>query len=176
MSDTPVTDATRRQRGQLLFAIGFFVIAVALLSQIGEQTRWVSKTQLFAQPAFWPALSLAGMVLFGALHWWRLPRRTIRAADWQESLYWLRPIEFALWFMVYVALVPLIGFLPCSVLFSTLLCRRMGYRDWRMLVIAALFGALVVIIFKSLLSVRIPAAMWYDALPGSVRSFFILNF
>ena len=39
-----------QRRGQLIFALGFVGCAALLLALIGDQTRWVDKTKLFAQP------------------------------------------------------------------------------------------------------------------------------
>lgn len=50
-------------RGQSLFAIIFVVASLLLLSQLGNETRWAKGTQLFAQPRFWPAVAVGGMVL-----------------------------------------------------------------------------------------------------------------
>ncbi len=54
------------RRGQLLFVLTFLTLSVLLLSQIGTQTAWVKKTDFFAQPRFWPAVGVGGMVLFTA--------------------------------------------------------------------------------------------------------------
>ena len=56
------------RRGQLIFALFFVVVSLLLISQIGTQTKWVEKSKFFAQPRFWPAIGLGGMVLLGGLH------------------------------------------------------------------------------------------------------------
>ncbi|SEP80543.1 tripartite tricarboxylate transporter TctB family protein [Thalassovita taeanensis] len=165
-----------RRSGQLLFALGFVILSALLLSQITEQTKWAAKTKFFAQPRFWPAVSLAGMVLFGGLHLWRLPRRRYARADGQEARIWLASLEYALWFLAYVWLVPLAGYLPTTLVFMPLMVWRLGYRDRRMLWISAGLGFAIVVLFKSLLHVRIPGGAIYEYLPGAMRNFFILNF
>ncbi|WP_278923176.1 MULTISPECIES: tripartite tricarboxylate transporter TctB family protein [Pseudophaeobacter] len=162
------------RRGQLIFALVFLTLSVLLLALIGEQTAWVKKTQLFAQPRFWPAISLGGMVLLGGLHVYALPwRRTSRYDLWEARL-WGRSLEFAFWFMGYVLLVPLVGYLPVTLVFVPLLARRMGYRGGWMLGISLGFAVAVVVVFKAVLGVRIPGALLYDYLPAGLRSFFIL--
>jgi len=163
-------------RGQLLFAIVFVVAAVLLLSQLGEETKWIKRTKFFAQPRFWPAVSIFGMVLFGGLHLWKLPRKRFDRADLVEWRIWLFAIEYVFWFLAYVLLVPVIGYLPTTLIFMPLLTWRMGYKDKRMLWIATVFGFGVVVLFKSFLQVKIPGGLIYEYLPGALRSFFILNF
>lgn len=163
-------------RGQLIFAVVFLVTAIVLLLLIGDQTKWVKRTKFFAQPRFWPAVAIIGMVVFGGLHLWKLPRRKFHRTDYVEWQVWLFSIEWILWFLIYVVLVPIIGYLPVTMAFMPILVWRLGYRDRLMMWISTLFGATVVVLFKSLLEVKIPGAMLYEYFPGPVRSFFILNF
>ena len=163
-------------RGQILFAIVFLVAAVLLLSQLGEQTEWKKRTKFFAQPRFWPAVSIFGMVLFGGLHLWKLPRRKFVRADVVEWKIWFFAIEWVLWFLLYVILVPILGYLPVTMAFMPILVWRMGYRDKRMMGISVAFGVIVVVFFKSFLDVKIPGGAIYEYLPGALRNFFILNF
>ena len=163
-------------RGQALFAIGFVVFSALLLSLIGEQTKWTNRTILFAQPRFWPAVGLGGMVLFGILHWLSLPSRRPGPGDGAEALGWVLALEWVGWFLVYVTLVPLVGYLPVTVIFAILLARRVGYKGARWMVISGGFGAAVVVLFKSFMGVKIPGAALYEYLPDSLRLFFILNF
>ena len=161
--------------GQLIFALAFLAVSVLLLSQIGTQTVRAEGAAFFAQPRFWPGLALAGMVGFGALHLWRLPWRQLTGADWRELRDWARALEFAAWFMAYVLLVPVLGYLPATLIFVPSLSWRMGYRSARMLGIGVLFAVLVVVTFKMVLSVKIPGGALYEHLPEALRGFFILN-
>jgi len=165
-----------RLQGQVIFAIAFLALSLLLLSQIGSQTTWAARTAFFAQPRFWPAVALGGMVLFGALHFWHLPRRSIRRTDVIEAKIWAQPLEYALWFMGYVLLVPIIGYLPVTMAFVPAMMWRMGYRRPLFLAIGVLFGVTVVVVFKTFLQVRIPGGILYEHLPGALRAFFIVNF
>lgn len=168
----------RRERrcGDLVFAVLFLVLSVFLLSQLGNQTQWVTNSKLVAQPAFWPAVSLSGMTLFALLHFLgsvlspRIPGRL------QEVSFWLRSVEYALWFLLYVWLVPVIGYLLATLLFMPVLAFRAGYRDKKLLLIAAAIGLLIVVVFKSLLAVKIPGGAIYEYLPDTLRSFMLVNF
>lgn len=164
------------QNGQSLFAIVFLVAAVLLLWQLGDQTLWAKRTKLFAQPRFWPAVAIGGMVLFGGLHLWKLPRLRILRADFEEWKIWFFAIEWVLWFLGYVILVPVIGYLPVSMVFLPILVWRIGYRDRAMIWISVAFAVAVVLLFKTFLDVKIPGASAYEHLPATLRSVFILNF
>ena len=163
-------------RGQFLFALVFLVAALLLLSQLGDQTRWVKRTKFFAQPRFWPAVSVGGMVLFSALHLWKLPRKRFMRADYVEWRNWLFAIEWVLWFLAYVTVVPIFGYLPTTLAFVPIMVWRMGYRDSTMIWASVGFAVAVVILFKTLLQVKIPGGAVYEYLPDALRSFFILNF
>ncbi|MDF1717419.1 MAG: tripartite tricarboxylate transporter TctB family protein [Antarcticimicrobium sp.] len=163
------------RRGQILFALGFVALSVLLLTQIGSQTRWAERTAFFSQPRFWPAVGLGGMVLLGGLHLKRLPWRRFTTADRAELRRWASVLEYAVWFLVYVLLVPLLGYLPVTLIFVPLLAWRMGYRSRFMMVVSLVFAVAVVVLFKSFLGVKIPGGAVYEYLPGGLRSFFILN-
>ena len=176
MSAQDTSNHVGRISGQLIFAAAFLLISVFLLSQIGEQTKWVAKTKFFAQPRFWPAVGLIGMVVFGGAHLWNLPRRRLRRSDVVEARKWVFVVEYALWFLVYVWAVPIIGYLPATLILVPLMLWRLGYRNKLYLTVGTIFGFGVVVFFKSFLEVKIPGGLIYEYLPGALRSFFILNF
>jgi len=124
------TEIERHRRpGDLVFAIVVLMVSVFLLSQLGEQTKWVKRTQLFSQPAFWPAASLIGMVFFGILHAigsWRMPKSGHRML---ELVHWSKSLVIVFWFMIYVLAVPYAGYLLSTIAFTLLLAVHMGYRD-----------------------------------------------
>lgn len=165
-----------RRCGDLVFAILFLLFSVFLLSQIGEQTQWVKKGKLFSQPSFWPAVGLIGMTFFGAMHLVGSLLSPRIMGRFQEVSFWLRSLEYAAWFLVYVWMVPYIGYLMATLILMPLLAFRAGYRDKKMLLIAAVIGFLIVLIFKSFLSVKIPGGMIYEYLPDALRSFMLINF
>lgn len=162
-----------RRPGDIVFATLFFLMSVFLLSQIGAQAPWRGTRNMFAQPAFWPTVSLALMTAFSGLHFlstaWspRIPGR------WQEVWQWVRSMEYAGWFLLYVAVVPMLGYLPTTVLSAVLLALRAGYRRPGHLLALALLGACVVVAFRGLLQVHIPAGAVYDYLPDSIRIFWL---
>ncbi|MEZ5478349.1 MAG: hypothetical protein R3E95_12975 [Thiolinea sp.] len=85
-------------------------------------------------------------------------------------------MEYALWFLLYVWVVPIIGYLPATLLFMPLLALRAGYRDKRQLLSMVAIGFVIVLLFKSFLAVKIPGGAIYEYLPDGLRSFMLLNF
>lgn len=167
-------DLFRRYRrpGDLVMALLSCAFALFLLASLPFQTDWVARTRLFAQPAFWPSVAVFAMVLFSGLHVIgalvsdRIPGRLA------EVLHWLRALEYVGWFMAYVVLVPQLGYLPSTMLFTVALTLRAGYRGARWILAALVFALVVVVLFKGFLQVRIPAGALYDLLPpGAIRSF-----
>ncbi len=166
-----------RRPGDFFIALLSFLFAIFLLVNLPFQTRWVAGTKLFAQPSFWPAVAIFAMVLFSTMHMIgamvseRIPGR------FQEVLHWIRSVEYALWFMAYVALVPLLGYLPATLLFTVTLSYRLGYRGWRWMAVALLFGFVVVVVFRGFLQVKLPAGALYELLPpGGLRSLMMTYF
>ncbi|MEX3011133.1 tripartite tricarboxylate transporter TctB family protein [Hoeflea sp. TYP-13] len=167
--------AAERLGGDRYFAIAIVVLSAGLLALIGEQTQWKNGSALLKQPAFWPGISLIGMTVC-ALLYLAQSLRSERYVSWdrRELVVWLRCLEFPIWFMAYVFIVPVVGYLPTSVVFSPLLARRMGYSSSRVLLSAALMGAFIVILFKGFLQVRVPGGALYEYLPDTLRNFMIL--
>ena len=163
-------------RGQLIFALLFLALSILLISQLGDQTKWIKKTKFAAQPRLWPMIALTGMVFFTGLHLWRLPRRRILQVDLQEAKRWLQVNEYCVWFIAYVWVVPQIGYLISTLIFLPALAYRAGYQNKQMMTYAACIGFSIVVIFKSFLEVKIPGGAIYEFLPNALRSFFILNF
>ena len=162
--------------GEMFFVLLLLLAALFLLSQIGAETRFSARGKLFAQPRFWPAVGVIGMVLFGAGH--LLVRWRMRAGGLlsQELFVWVRALEYLVWFMLYVRAVPLIGYLLATILFTVLLSLRQGYRGGRELIKAAALALAIVLVFKTFLSVKIPGGQIYEHLPDALRNFMIVNF
>ena len=160
-----------RRPGDLIFAVVFLFLALFLLSQLGEQTTWAKRTPWYGQPALWPGISVLGMTIFGAFHLLgsilspRIPGR------WTEVAFWLRSFEYVFYFLIYVALVPRGGYLPMTMAFTLFLALRAGFRNWRALMSAVLFGVVTALVFRGFLQVKIPAGQIYDYLPPAIRTF-----
>ncbi len=162
--------------GDVLFAAFFLILSAYLVSQIPWQVQWFKGTKLFAQPAFWPVVSLAGMLIFALFHFATRFRRDDWGREWAEAAVWTRSVEYVVWFMIYVHAVPLIGYLLSTLIFAPVLAYRRGYRQPKTLLAAAGVGLLTVLFFKSFLPVKIPGGAIYEYLPNGLRSFMIINF
>jgi hypothetical protein len=165
-----------RRPGDIVFAWAFLVFALFLLSQLGTQAPWKSGGKTFTQPAFWPWVSIICMAAFAALHLLSFALSPRIAGRWAEVWAWLRSVEYAGWFMAYVFIVPQAGYLGTTVIFAVLLALRAGYRDMRTFGAMALTGVAIVVLFKSLLQVKIPGGAVYEVLPTALRSFMLTYF
>lgn len=159
------------------FGIITFLIAIFLASQLGVQAKFFDNMRIEKQPGLWSAIGIVGMLIFGffqVLQFW-FHRNGLQAPGFvPEAMIWARAGEYVLWFMAYVYLVPIVGYLPTTIGFLMLMTWRLGYRHRLYYLFAALSGIVIVVIFKSFLQVKIPGGALYEYLPGALRSFAIL--
>ncbi|MGX9355661.1 tripartite tricarboxylate transporter TctB family protein [Roseobacteraceae bacterium S113] len=165
-----------RRPGDLVFSVLFLVFSLILLINLGEQNTWARGTKLLAQPAFWPYAAVIAMTIFGALHLISSLVSPPIDGRWREVGFWLRSVEYAGWFMIYVIIVPQLGYLPATILFCLALTFRLGYRGAKVMVAAAAFGFVVVVIFKAFLQVKVPGGALYELLPTGLRAFMLTYF
>jgi hypothetical protein len=162
-----------------VFGVLSFAAALLLLTLIGTETEWLDGRPFVRQPAFWPAVAIVGMTVFGVFELWSTGRALRRGAAGEigaEVLKWFAALEYLAWFLVYVWVVPVLGYLPTTIIFCAALTYRLGYRSGRGLVAAVLTGIATVVIFKSLLGVKIPGGLVYEYLPGTIRNVMIVRF
>jgi len=162
--------------GDFLFALIFFLISATLISQFPEQIKWFKKTKLTSQPALWSAIGLLGMTCFGLVHFILKFRTTNLKPELDEGIAWIKSLEYAGWFLIYVIVVPIIGYLLATIIVAPCLTYRIGYRDKKMVAYSILTGFSIVLIFKTFLEVKIPGGAIYEFLPNAMRTFMILNF
>ncbi|MVO18002.1 tripartite tricarboxylate transporter TctB family protein [Parasedimentitalea huanghaiensis] len=165
-----------RRPGDLVFAVAFMIVAASLLAMMPWQTIWAKRTDLYTQPRFWPAVSLGGMLFFAILHSVSSFVSPRIAGRWSEVWLWIRSLEYAGWFLVYVSLVPLLGYLLSTVFAAAALMLRAGYRDLRTIGTVALVAFGIVVLFKSVLQVNLPGGALYEFLPSTLRSFMLTYF
>lgn len=167
-----------RKVGDTLFAGLCLIFSVFLLWNMTEQTVWANGSQWASQPALWPRLAVIGMTLFSAIYFvqsLRDARRAERLASLGEEMRrWIASFEYAAWFMAYVFITPVIGYLAGSVLFAISLALRVGYRSRFAMMSALGVGVVTVLLFKSFLQVKIPGGAIYQYFPEALRNFFIL--
>lgn len=159
-----------RRPGDLVFAVFFFLFAIFLWSQLDTQTTVARRTPWHGQPALWPTVAVVGMSIFGGFHLLSSLVSPRVEGRWLEVAFWLRSFEYVLYFLIYVALVPLGGYLPMTIFFTLFLALRAGFRGWKPLLITVLFGVVTALVFRGFLQVKIPAGAIYEYLPHAVRS------
>jgi len=165
-----------RRPGDIVFAWIALIFAVFMLTQLFDQTTYRAGSKLFAQPRFWPAVALSGMIIFCVLHLMGSALSERIEGRWKEVLTWVSAFEYAGWFIAYAAAVPYTGYLPTTVLFALLLTLRVGYRDALSLGVATLSAIIIVLLFKTMLSVNLPAGKVYEFLPDGLRQIMLTNF
>ena len=169
----------KHYHAEIIFAVIAFIFSVILLSLISNQTTWVNGQPFTKQPAFWPAISLIGMVVAGAFELFFIWRRfkVLGGKKCSDEMFrWFKAVEFLIWFMVYVFAVPYLGYLLATLIFTVSLTYRLGYRGKFYMLMAALSGLGVVLLFKTMLSVKVPSGVIYEYLPDALRNFMILYF
>lgn len=165
-----------RRPGDIVFAWIALAFSIFLLTQLTNQTAVRPGGKIFAQPGFWPAVSLVGMVAFAALHLLGSALSERLEGRWKEVLLWLSAFEYAGWFIAYAVAVPIAGYLPATALFAVLLVLRAGYRSFKALAWAVISAVLIVLLFKTFLKVNLPAGQIYEALPDGLRQIMLTYF
>jgi len=169
------------QAGNLAFAVLMLLIVLVLVISIPFETKWFDGVSLVKQPRLWPTFCLVGMALFGVpycIQIWRNYKFQLGQvqSELNELSSWLRPLEFVFYFVLYVWSVPLAGYLLSTLLFFSLLTIRAGYRTLLMFWVSLATGFGIVVVFKSLLQVKIASGAIYDYLPDGWATFFMIYF
>lgn len=165
-----------RRPGDIVFAVFVLAVALFLLTQITQQTAYKPGAKLFAQPRFWPGVSLGLMVAFAVLHFIGSALSERIEGRWKEVLLWFSSLEYAAWFVVYAAVVPYLGYLPSTTLFALMLTYRAGYRSRMALGSAAGAAIVIVLLFKTFLQVKLPSGQIYEVLPDGLRQIMLTYF
>lgn len=165
-----------RRPGDIVFAWVLLFVSVFLLSQLWSQTTWRNGNALFAQPRFWPGVSLALMAVFASFHLLGSALSERLEGRWSEVWLWISSLEYAAWFIAYALVVPITGYLPTTIAFAVALTYRAGYRSRSILMWSAGAAVIVVILFKTLLKVSLPAGQIYQYLPDGLRQIFLTYF
>jgi len=165
-----------RRPGDIVFAWLVLIVSLFLLSQIFDQTVYKSGGKLFTQPRFWPAVSLLGMAGFATFHLIGSYCSQRTEGRWQEVLIWASSLEYAAWFIAYAVSVPLLGYLPSTVIFAVLLTLRAGYQSRAALLSAIISSMIIVLLFKTFLQVKIPSGKLYENLPDGLRQIMLTYF
>ncbi|MCH9852579.1 MAG: tripartite tricarboxylate transporter TctB family protein [Alphaproteobacteria bacterium] len=165
-----------RNPADFVFSVVFVLFSLFLASQIPAQTTWFANKRFFAQPAFWSMFGIGMMVFFGFIHLYASIISQRQAGRWQEVTLWCQSLEYCAWFLGYVILVPIVGYLPMTIIMMFVLLWRIGVRDKKTILICLFTSVMIVVIFKSFLQIKVPGAMLYETFPPAIRNFFITYF
>lgn len=165
-----------RKPGDIVFAWIALLFSVFLLTQLADQTAWRNGGKLFAQPRFWPAVSLGGMAVFAAFHLLGSALSQRIEGRWREVWLWISSLEYAAWFIAYALAVPYAGYLLATVILAVLLALRVGYRKRKTLAVAGITAVFIVLIFKTFLQVKLPSGQIYETLPEGLRQIMLTYF
>lgn len=164
-------------RAEIVFALTSFLVAVVLAALWSSETTWIDGQPWSRQPGLWPLIAVVGMLLFGAGELIACLVRNLRRGGGnvaEELALWARAGEYVIWFMGYVMATPWIGYLPATMIFTTALAWRLGYRG-RIVALSPVVALGIVVLFKTVLSVRIPGGEVYEFLPQALRNFLVIN-
>ena len=165
--------------GDILFATLLLLMALFLMWSIPTETKWFKGMALLKQPRFWPAMAITGLTIFAGGYllavWLRVRREQANLRDEvEEAIEWVKPLEYVAYFLIYVYMVPVLGYLFATLAYFVLMTFKTGYRSKKMYAVAIMVAIVVVVLFKSLLQVKIGPGMWYDMLPQGISNFFIV--
>lgn len=169
----------RHHRAEIVFGAVSLLAALVLCGLLPFEVQWLKNKPFTQQPGFSAAISIAGMLAFGVLEFlfaWRRNADGRGESIVAEVRFWIVSLEYAFWFMAYVLILPVLGYLPSTVAFCLLLTWRLGYRSPAVLCAAVLIGIATVLVFKSFLSVKIPGGVLYEYFPASLRNILIVYF
>ena len=177
------TQATEPALG-ILYVLNFAASAVLLVLLPIATKPAPSNQGWWTQPALMPSLALGLMALASAYlvlkHFLSLRGSPELNPDGQSSarelLEWLKPLEFFIYYGLYIWLLGLIGYFLSSLIFIVLLSVRVGLRSARWMLVALLTTVALVALFRWGLKVWVPVSDLYDLFPKDIRIFLMRNF
>lgn len=138
----------------------------------------------WTQPALMPSISLVvfaitAVYLFGN-HVWLIRknkiathgREEIRGELWQ----WLLPLEFFIYYILYIYLLGLVGYFLSSIIFAAGLSYRVRLRGRQWMIASFLFVLLVTALFRWGLKIWFPIPALFEIFPPGIRIFLTRNF
>ena len=170
-TEQDVQQAIKETRSSSVYWL-ILLAGLVLMASLPEQARWIdTKRGWFTQPMVGSALGLGTMVLFAA---WKVlfscrirslnPGYLLEAAFISMGRYRVAIITSGLFFL-YINTLSVIGFVPATLAFVTLLLwlARLLDRFWFSVSVFTLF--VIVLIFRVGLSLWLPDVWLYEFLP-----------
>ena len=175
MSEEPSNKQTR-SNGQFAVVIALALFGVVFLLLFDDQTKWFRRVKWFGQPALWAWMSVVGMTLVGAIAVVQQWVRNAAPDSKSEYRFWMRACEYPIWFLFYAFSIQYVGYLLATILFTSLLGYRIGWRSRRQIAVTVAFAIAVVLAFRTGAGVSFPSGALYEYLPDGLRNFMLTYF
>lgn len=166
----------------LLQTVIFAAISAALLAVLFLATKQGSaQAGWWTRPALAPGVALAMLVFANGISLWRgtaeLRAAPPTAEEWQGARAavkgWLRPLEFLVYFAVYLWVIHIVGYAGATLAFVLWLLVRVRLRSRGWLLAGCGLVAALILVFRIGLGVWMPAPYLYDLFPEGIREILI---
>jgi len=156
------------------------VSGLILLTLIPVATKPAPNGQgWWTEPKLMPAISLVLWVIpaiYLTLNYFaKLRSGAIEKTDQtvlnQELFQWLKPLEFFVYYVIYIVLLGWVGYFLSSLIFVLGLSWRVGLRGRRWRIIALVTSLALILIFRWGLRVWIDSPLLFDLFPREIRLF-----
>jgi len=165
--------------------LGFMaVVSITLLLLTPFATKPGPSNQgWWTQPALMPTFSL---ILFAAAanylflqHLWTVRKNGLqqeRSAVLKELTQWVLPLEYFVYYLIYIWLLGLVGYFLSSAIFAIGVSLRVGLRSGRWVLTAILFALALTALFRWGLHIWFPKVALFELFPKEPRIFLSRNF
>lgn len=159
-------------------------ISILLLILLPFQTDSAPDGQgWWTQPALMPTVSLvffAATAIYLFVQHMAAARRSHvvidRPAISAELIEWIRPLEYFIYYGIYIWLLSIVGYFLSSAIFAAGVCLRVGLREPKWVYFSILFALALTALFRWGLNIFFPAPVLFELFPGGFGNFLIRNF
>ena len=184
MNNTIDNTAKKILPGTGIFLGIMAAISIGLLLLIPVATKSAPPNQgLWTEPVLMPALSLvffAGTAIYLLIqHLWTVRKNGVqheRSAISGELIQWILPLEYFVYYMIYIWLLGLVGYFLSSAIFAIGVCMRVGLRSRRWVLTGLLFALALTALFRWGLHIWFPKVALFELFPRESRIFLSRNF
>lgn len=173
--DAPITAAEaktgRRLTGALALAAAVLLVSLPWQAAVPKGTDPLAQGW-WSHPAVFPGLTLVLILAFASLLHFKLRRQA--GADAAESL--AVQLEFGVYFIGFIFLMGLVGFGLSVLIFSTLGLWRSGFPAKRSALYAVILTAILVVLFRLVLTIWFPPSLLSNLLPAAIGNFLEIYF
>ncbi len=161
-----------------LFGAGFLLLIPVETSPGPTGQGW------WTQPIFMPAISLLLVAIPATYLFFQYLLKLRNNQELRptgqhirfELLQWFKPVEFFVYYVLYIWLLGMVGYFLSSLIFIIGLSIRIGLRSREWMLAGLLFAIALIAMFRWALGVWIPPAALYDLFPKDIGIFLMGNF